>query len=310
MNNIPNNENDYKNTQPEVLGELRKEKIGKPLLVIEMLVLFVAVLIALPIISKMLADENSQLYKMIYGNQSTVQPVTPTGSEFQDGNELQALSENTTMKYNSIVMKNFIIGEKSLTVTMFSYNGIIDLDKEDYFLEIYGSSKKLLGSLKLSGVLDNREVEYELKSSKITFNPDKTYYGKIVKMTETDYEEVNLATDESGIGSFTCSLDERSIEYVFQNGYLIRINDNAVVNIKDYSNEQYLDLKTEYENKYKELSTVSSFVENEEGFKFNANLDLQNYRVPESVDDDNYFEFETLAKKIKFTLESKGFDCK
>ena len=48
-----------KNNQPITLGELRKEKIGRPVLVLEMLVLFIIVLIALPIVNNMLNDENS-----------------------------------------------------------------------------------------------------------------------------------------------------------------------------------------------------------------------------------------------------------
>ena len=64
QNNIE--ETSYTNprdVEPVVIGELRKEKIGRPMIVIELAVLFVIVLVGLPMINSMMNDENSVLYK-------------------------------------------------------------------------------------------------------------------------------------------------------------------------------------------------------------------------------------------------------
>ena len=52
-----------KDVEPVVIGELRKEKIGRPMIVIELGILFIIVLIGLPIVTSMMNDENSVLYK-------------------------------------------------------------------------------------------------------------------------------------------------------------------------------------------------------------------------------------------------------
>lgn len=62
--------NDYVAPQmmeAEVLGTLRKDKIGKPILVLEIAGLFALVFIALPIIQEQLNDPNSTLSILING---------------------------------------------------------------------------------------------------------------------------------------------------------------------------------------------------------------------------------------------------
>ena len=47
-----------------------------------------------------------------------------------------------------------------------------------------------------------------------------------------------------------------------------------------------------------------------DGFSFTSVLDLENYKVPSSVVDYNYYLLDTEAKVINYTLNGKGFDCK
>ena len=64
-NSSVNNAVDPRTVNAEVIGELRKDKIGRPILVLEIFGLFIIVLIALPIVTSMLNDENSALYQLI-----------------------------------------------------------------------------------------------------------------------------------------------------------------------------------------------------------------------------------------------------
>ena len=101
--------------QPEIIGELRKEKIGKPILVIELFLLFGIVFASLPFINGQLNDENSFLYKLIHGQGfgggtvvTTTKPVTP-GEEYLDGKELNLLQSDSKIRFNNIILKDIQI---------------------------------------------------------------------------------------------------------------------------------------------------------------------------------------------------------
>ena len=109
QNNIE--ETSYTNprdVEPVVIGELRKEKIGRPMIVIELAVLFVIVLVGLPMINSMMNDENSVLYKFLNGNSSSNTNVT-TKQAFVDAKKEQPLLKTTSMKTGNIILKNFLL---------------------------------------------------------------------------------------------------------------------------------------------------------------------------------------------------------
>lgn len=319
MNNNPENQNnleDNRNVQAEVIGELRKDKIGKPILVIEIAVLFAIVLIALPIVNTMMADENSTLYKLINGTPTVVSPTPSSNtetSEFADASVVQPLTSTTKMKLENIIMQNFTLTGSSIKCEMYSYNGVINLDEKEYYLEVYSSSNSLLAAVKLTGSLDIDTQEVELTSSKLHFNSEYSYTAKIVHMSDDDYPAVTINSDESGIGSLTCTLNNTTIEYVFKNNYLIRINDTTVYNVSDYSNQEYLNYKRSYDNKASYLGEeIASVEETDVGFTFSANIDLEDstFTMPSEVTDYNYYAMDTEAKVVSYAQIGKGYDCK
>ena len=318
MNNNPENQNtfeDQRNVHAEVIGELRKDKIGKPILVIEIAVLFAIVLVALPIVNRMMNDENSTLYKLINGTPSNIISPTPTpgvNSEFADASNPQPLSMSTKMKMENIVMQNFITTGSTIKCQMYSYNGVINLDEKEYYLEVYSSSNQLLAAVKLTGSLDIDTKDVELTSSKLNFNSEYTYSAKIVHMKEEDYPAVTISSDESGIGSLTCTLNNSTIEYVFKNNYLIRINDSTSYNIGDYTNQEYLNFKRQYDAKAQALGVLASVQETENGFTFKANINLEDpaFKMPNTVKDYNYYAMDTEAKIVSYSQIGKGYDCK
>lgn len=305
---------DPRNVKAEVIGELRKDKIGRPILVIQLFIIFGIVLIGLPIVNSLLNDQSSFLYKMIHPNTGVVDtPTTPiTQNEFLDGSEEQPLQSGTTMKYENIVMKNFSLAGSNVTFDIYSYNGVLNLDKEAYFLEIYSaSSNNLIASVKLTGIYDNQTQRVSLTSYGLSFNGNYTYNGKIVEMTNSDYPTHNINSDESGIGSMVCSMNNRTIEYVFKNNYLIAIRDNQKVILREQKDDTaYLNLKGIYETKASNLGDIARVEEDSDGFVFYTYIDLENYHIPSSVVDYDYYELDTESKVIYFTSKGKGFDCK
>lgn len=308
-----NNYQDPRTVKAEVLGELRKEKIGKPVLVVYMLVLFGLVLVALPIVTEMLNDEESALYKFLHGGVSGVvtPQVTTKKAEFLDGGVEQPLTSSTSMKFENIVMKEFELSNGKITCKMYSYNGILNLDSEEYYLELYSNNKNYVNYIKLTGTYDYQEKKVEFTSNHLTFNKEVSYFGKIVHMEENDYPKVELTSDESGVSSFTCKKDNRSIEYVFKNNYLIRIKDNDKQLLKDYEDTKYLAALDTYRKKATNLGEIASVEEVSDGFLFVADIDLEapGFIIPESVKDPNYYVLDTDVKVVHYAMIGKGFDC-
>lgn len=306
---------DPRNIEAEVIGELRKEKIGKPTLAIEMLLLLIVVLVSLPVINKMFNDETSDLYKIIHPNTGNSEPTNPNTpkEEFLDGSELQLLASSTTMKFENLVIKKLITNGNSIECIMYSYNGIINLDEEPLYLEIYSTSEQLIASVKLTGTLDYQETSKVLTANGLSFNNTLKYFAKIVRMTDGMYPSVTMEEDENGIGSFTCTLDNRSIKYTFKNGYLLSVNDEEKIGYETYpTNDEYLAVLKQYRTKVTNLGEEYAKVEEtESGFTYTALLDYESgYRLPSSVDDYNYYSGDSEAKIIHYAQSGKGFDCK
>lgn len=315
-NNAQNNYEDPRNVQAEVIGELRKDKIGRPILVFQMFIIFAIVLIGLPVFNSLMNDQSSFLYKIFNKNgipvDTPVNPVNDPKSEFLNGGEEQQLASSTNMKYENIVMRNFSLNGNYINCEMYSYNGVLELDKEAYFLEVYSSgTKNKIASVKLIGTFDNQVQKVALTSKDLSFNGSYSYVGKIVEMKDTDYPSYSLNSDESGLGSFTCSMGGRNIEYTFKNNYLIGIKDNVKYVLSEQKdNQAYLNLKKTYEDKAMNLKPYAEVEEVADGFVFTSILDLEKYNIPKTVVDYDYFSLDTEAKVIKFNLEGKGFDCK
>jgi hypothetical protein len=303
---------DSKSVQPEVLGQLRSEKIGNPSMLIAIAAIITIVLLLLPIGSAMLQNPNSPLYKLIYGVQEEVEDDKV--NEFEDGTVIHELRTDTVLKVGNLVIKNFVLGNGEVNCEIYSYNGILDLDNSDYYLNIYSSpeEKDLVGYVKIIGKdYDSTSTPVTLYNQTLKFNTTHTYYGKVVKKnSEADYDAYNVNSDESGIGSITCKRNTREIEYVFENNYLIQINDSVREKVRNYKSEEYLSLLKTYQNKASILGSVASVTEEEEGFTYLAKLNMKNYKLPDNLNDTNYYKENTLAKVIIYSEIGKGYDCK
>lgn len=303
---------DPKSVQPEVLGQLRSEKIGNPSMLIAIAAIITIVLLLLPIGSAMLQNPNSPLYKLIYGVQEEVEDDKV--NEFEDGTVIHELRTDTVLKVGNLVIKNFVLGNGEVNCEIYSYNGILDLDNSDYYLNIYSSpeEKDLVGYVKIIGKdYDSTSTPVTLYNQTLKFNTTHTYYGKVVKKnSEADYDAYNVNSDESGIGSITCKRNTREIEYVFENNYLIQINDSVREKVRNYKSEEYLSLLKTYQNKASILGSVASVTEEEEGFTYLAKLNMKSYKLPDNLNDTNYYKENTLAKVIIYSEIGKGYDCK
>ena len=303
---------DPKTVQPAVIGELRKDRIGKPILVLEMLIMFGVVLIALPIVYTIANDEKSFIYKWLHKDEVLVEEPSSTETKYLDGGTLQLLETSTNMKFNGIVIQAFKLNESTINCRIFSLNEKIDFDAEEYYLEIYSNSQDKIAAIKLSGVYDYTPKDTVLTAGGLTFNSNFKYFGKIVKMTDASYPDVTYEKDNREVGSFTCTNKNHIIKYTFKNDYLLSIEDTYKFVKSDYDDSSYLELYAEYQTKSNNLGdTVSTTEEDADGFTFKATLDLESgYEIPKVVTDNNYYEKDSKAKVIHYAETGKGFDCK
>ena len=304
---------DPKTVKPEVLGQLRTEKIGNPSMLIAFAAIIAIVLLLLPIGSTMLQNPNSALYKMIYGKQEEV-IQDDKKEEFEDGTKIQELRSDTSLKVGNLIIKNFTLSTGTVQCEISSFNGILDLDSEDYYMNLYSSSKEadLIGYVKLTGKdYDSTTTPVTLYNQSLKFNTTHTYYGKVIKKSgEKDYDAYDVNSDESGIGSITCKRNTREIEYVFENNYLIQINDQVREKVRNYKNDEYLSLLKTYQDKAKVIGSSATVTEEEEGFTYLAKLNMKGFKLPDGLDDTNYYKENTLAKVIIYSEIGKGYDCK
>ena len=311
MNGVQGNPYDTRMVEAEVLGELRKDKIGKPILVLEIAVLFAIVLIALPIVNGMLEDPDSFLSKLINESNISGQKTTKP-SQWLDGEQLQVLGE-AAIKYDNIIMKNFSLTKGKVEVTMNSYNGLLNLDYAEYYLEIYSSNKNLVTYVKLMGNFDFQERRVSFTRDDLNFNDEMTYYGKIVKMESEDYENVTINSDESGIGTMTCKKGNNTFTYTFNNNFLIKIDNTEIFYLTDLSSQNYMNYLEDYREKAALFAPNSSVEEfpDPNRFEYKASVDLEapGFVLPDKLNDSNYYKLDTEAKVIRYGMIGKGFVC-
>lgn len=303
---------DYKTLEAEVIGELRKDKIGKPGLVFKIFGLLLIVLIILPFVTNSLNDENSKIYKFIHKNEVNKVVDNPNKVEFLDGSKSQVLLPATTMKYETVIIKNITLNGNTIKFITYSYNGLVNLDTKDYYLEISSNTNQALSYIKLSGTLDfqEREVEYTIPN----FNANNTlnYYGKIYEIKDNNYPAVNLNKTPEGLSTLTCKKNTKTLIYSFKNDYLINLRENFIMS-KTMDNETEFDNQvTNYTKKKTLLNNYASFINTGNNITFNANINLETpgYMLPDDLGDYDYYPLDTQVKEISYKQIGKGYDCK
>lgn len=311
MNGVQGNPYDVRGVEAEVLGELRKDKIGKPILVLEIAVLFAFVLIALPIVTGMLEDPESFLSKLL-SNSNIPGQKTTAPAKWLDGSQLQVLGE-AAIKLDNIVMEGFSLSNGKIDVTMSSYNGLLDLDYREYYLEIYSSNQNLVSYIKLMGQHDFQKRRVSFTREDMTFNPDMTYYGKIVEMLPENYENVTINSDESGIGTMTCKKGHSEFVYTFNNNFLIKIDNTESVYLEEVSTQNYMNYLEDFRKKADLFTPNSSVTEypDPNRFEYKASVDLEapGYILPDNLKDSNYYKLDTEAKIVRYGMIGKGYVC-
>lgn len=295
------------NNEPIVLGTLKKEKSSKPVFVFIVLGILIASVFAIPYVEDYLQDPDTligKIYTSIFGEEEIDEEETIISED-----SLFILNNQTNINFNNLNLTNISLSNQTITYNLKARNNILNLDDDNYYLEIYGSNKNLLERIKLSGNLTSSLEERTFTFHDLRFNSGISYYGKLIILKDEEYEEIVLSTDESGIASITCQKSGDKYEYIFENYLLKRINHTFIY--ADTSNlDFYLALFEEYTNltnNINSLGSTTSINENNEGFIFVANLDLEN--LENNLNNSYYYSFNKQAKIINYDMKLEGFIC-
>ena len=210
--NIVNN-----SKEPIVLGELKKEKSSKPFFAFLVFALVLSICFALPYIVDYINNENTTITETIKNlintyitkeddeaktidnnssNHSTEETNTnidsnsteennePSNSNETDIidnqsslNNLVLLNSSTILNIDNIFLDNISISNNNIYYRI-SARSEINLDENNYVLEIYNENKEYLGNIKLSGYARTSSQEITIES---TFSLSATnYYVRLV----------------------------------------------------------------------------------------------------------------------------------
>lgn len=183
--------------------------------------------------------------------------------------------------------------------------------KRNYFIELYSEEKMLLERIIMSkesvasGI--SKDFSYTIRPETAT-NATKIVF---VEKEIDDYPNVSLIQNDAGEEMLACVKTYETINYKFKDSKLLAITD--VVNYTRGTNE--LDYQTNlalWQSRAASYNNIegmsSSFISNDTGFIVNTVLDLANTKKS-SIDNDNYYEYETLAKVVSFEMQARGFSC-
>lgn len=300
-----------KELTPTIIGKLdTKEK--SPVLLIFIFIIFIAVAIFLP-------DITNYVEKLMHGNTSNNKVNVPNNPN-KDNTEIPEEEEELTYYdyAEGLVIESELFNitniKKTDTTIAFDITNKTEtelvLDNYKYYLEVYSSDTTLLQRIKISfGTIAAKETKnyiYDLDQN-TSISLAKLL---VVEKTTDDYPEVTLTINEDQNGVLTCTKNTETITYTFGNDYLVNIS--HVVNypfsndIEYTANLQDYQLKAATYNNYE--GTSSTLITNEIGFTYTLLIDLRNADVKQ-FENNNYYDYRTLSKIVKFETEANGYSC-
>ena len=305
------------NNEPVILGKVKKGGSGKPIVVIIIFLFIGGIILFLPTILNYFGDyniidlvKNGEIVNFftnhdayINGNIPVVIPDEKTPDN--ENNNVKYINNKTVLQENNFSLSSFNLTNESISFNV-NVSNTIDFDKENYYL-LLTKDNKTLAIIKIVGNITNNEtINYIFKTKLDSIIEIK---GNIKKYNDSDYPSFTLSSDESGLSSLICNIENDSYEYTFQNNKLIRIKQTYRY-IDNGNNNEYISNFEKYSKLSNEINSsenISTIIENNVGFIFTTDIDLMSYN---KTINNNYYSYNTNSNKIKFDMEAKGFDCK
>lgn len=293
------------------IGELTTSE-QSPIFILILFGMILVFIFFLPNIVDLMTDTNDKPDYSLNTNPSENKENDKENTEEKNNDDYYTFSDSLSIELE----KNITINEFALSANVLSFKvtnraeNRFYFNKENYFLELYTEDNTLLERIILSEVIISREssevVKYTL-SSNTALDMKKLLF---TKKAITDYPDIVLEKDDNQEEVLTCTKDGETLTYKFQNEKLFSITHVSTYNANtpDYMS-LYNNWKTEADNLNNMEGITSMFVDTTNGFIVNTSLDLKKAKLS-SINNVNYYAYETLAKVVKFEMDSRGFSCK
>lgn len=300
------------NNEPIILGKVKKESAGKPMVIVIVFLFIGSIILFLPTIINYFGDysiidliKNGQIIDFFTNHDAYVNKSIGTTSNTQT--EIQStkiiLNSKTTIKSKNFTLTNFKIEKENIKFDI-NPEEKINFDEQNYYLLIT-KNNKTLSTIKLTGTV-NQTSEYTFEFIQ-PLEDIVELEGKIQEITE--FPDFIVSSDESGLGSLICEKDSYKIEYILNNNQLIKVKETF--NYLDNGNEsEYIKLFEEYTKISTEINNsnaTATIVENYSGFVFTTDIDLSTYSSKKI--NYNYYSLNTKTNKINYEMTAKGYDC-
>lgn len=217
------------------------------------------------------------------------------------------ISDNLEIIFDSFKINNIKKENNKISMDIVNTsNEILDLSKDNYFINMYSEGKKLLKRVMLGDVIvsvgSTYTVSYDID--------DNVYMLSIYNLSKKDYPAYVVTSDESNMGTLTCTKEYEKIDYLTNNNKVYAIN---LLNEVSSSDTNFNTLYATYQamkNTYDSVEGISSsldVINNVLTFRSVINL---NVVLDGSINLKSYYPKDTDAKVIYFEMTSMGYTCK
>lgn len=217
------------------------------------------------------------------------------------------ISDSLEITFDSFKINNIKKENNKISMDIVNTsNEILDLSKYNYFINMYSEGKKLLKRVMLGDVIvsvgSTYTVSYDID--------DNVYMLSIYNLSKKDYPAYVVTSDESNMGTLTCTKEYEKIDYLTNNNKVYAIN---LLNEVSSSDTNFNTLYATYQamkNTYDSVEGISSsldVINNVLTFRSIINL---NVVLDGSINLKSYYPKDTDAKVIYFEMTSMGYTCK
>ncbi len=295
---------------PTVLFTI-KEKKGGLLWVALLFALFIGLVYFLPDLSDMYQQYKNK-------NKPSLPLVNQSGDNTPDEEEQVEVEERVKYPYaadlkietDDFVMDSFNLANNTLTFSLTNKkDSVVDLRNQNYFLSIYQSEGKGDSLVKRLKIAEDSFDLNETKSYSYPVNSTSISYFYLDKLEESAYPEFTLTKTEDGIATLTCTKDNSTLTYTFNNDNLNTIREivRGDINATNYQSD-LASFQTKSTN-YNLVNGVSStFSSSDTGFIYSVTIDLTKANI-RSLDDIRFYSQDTKANVVKFEMEGRNYTC-
>lgn len=217
------------------------------------------------------------------------------------------ISDNLEITFDSFKINNIKKENNKISMDIVNTsNEILDLSKDNYFINMYSEGKKLLKRVMLGDVIvsvgSTYTVSYDVD--------DNVYMLSVYNLSKKDYPAYVVTSDESNMGTLTCTKEYEKIDYLTNNNKVYAINLLNEVSSSDTNFNTFYATYQAMKNTYDSVEGISSsldVINNVLTFRSIINL---NVVLDGSINLKSYYPKDTDAKVIYFEMTSMGYTCK